>query len=192
MIKRLLALLTVLALAASVHAATETYAIDPVHSSVSFSVRHLVSKFTGGFTKVSGTIQVDRASLENSSVEAAIEVGSVNTANDKRNGHVLSADFLDAAKFPTITFKSKSWKKTGEDTYEVTGDLTLKGVTKETVLHVAVLGFAPGMKPGTTTSGWEITATLNRQNFGVTYGPKIIGDDVSVTIGVEANHEAAK
>ena len=177
------------ALVASVRADVETYAIDPVHSSVAFSVRHFVSKVPGSFTKFAGTITVDRANLENSSVQATIDVGSVSTANEKRDGHLKTPDFFDFAKFPTMTFKSKAWKKTGEDTFAVTGDLTIKDVTKEVVLSVKLLGFGPGMQ-GAMLSGWEATTTLNKADFGVN-GPamlgKALGNDVAITIGIEAD-----
>jgi polyisoprenoid-binding protein YceI len=101
-----------------------------------------------------------------------------------------SPDFFDFAKYTTMTFKSKSWKKTGADTFDVTGDLTIKDVTKEVVLKVSALGFAPGRKPGTSVSGWEATTTIKKAEFGLG-GPaflgKMLGDDVAVTIGVEAN-----
>jgi len=171
-------------------AAVETYVIDPAHSSVGFTVRHLFSQVPGSFTKFNGTLMVDRDHMENSSVEATIDIGSVNTAVEKRDNHLKSPDFFDAAKFPTITFKSKSWKKTGDDSYDVTGDLTIKDVTKSVVLAVKVLGFGPGMMPGTAVSGWEGTATLMRGDFGVN-GPamlgKAVGDEVKVTISVEAD-----
>ena len=107
--KRLLALFTVLAAASALSA--ETYTIDPVHSSLGFNIRHLVSKFSGSFTKISGTVNYDAAAPEKSSVEATIAINSVNTADEKRNGHLLSPDFFDVAKFPTASFKSKSWKR---------------------------------------------------------------------------------
>jgi polyisoprenoid-binding protein YceI len=177
------------ALVASVRADVETYAIDPVHSSVAFSVRHFVSKVPGSFTKFAGTITVDRANLENSSVQATIDIGSISTANDKREAHLKTPDFFDVAKFPSMTFKSKAWKKTGDDTFDVTGDLTIKDVTKEVVLKVHLLGFGPGMQ-GAMLLGWEATTTLNRTDFGVN-GPamlgKMLGDEVAVTIGVEAD-----
>src|SRR4051812_683150 len=96
----------VLGLAGSVSAAVETYTIDPVHSSVNFSLRHLVSKFTGSFTKASGPIPVDRDNLKKSSVDAVIDVVSINTADPKRDAHVKSPDFFDFPKFSSITFKS--------------------------------------------------------------------------------------
>jgi polyisoprenoid-binding protein YceI len=188
---RLFLILAALATVAfqSASAAVETYTIDPVHSSVAFSIRHFVSKVPGSFTKFSGTIVVDRANLEKSSVEATIDVASVSTANEKRDAHLKSPDFFDTAKFGTATFKSKSWKKTGEDSYDVTGDLTLHGVTKEIVLKTKLLAFGPGMQ-GAQLSGWEATTTLNKTDFGVN-GPamlgKALGDDVTLTIGIEAD-----
>ena len=173
----------------SAAAAVETYKIDPVHSSVGFNIRHFVSKVPGTFTKFSGNIVVDRANLEKSSVEATVEVTSVNTSNEKRDGHLQTPDFFDAAKFPTATFKSKTWKKTGEDSFDVTGDLTIKGVTKEVVLKTKLLAFGPGMQ-GAQLSGWEATTVLNKADFGVN-GPammgKALGDEVTVTISVEAD-----
>ncbi len=177
------------ALVASVRADVETYAIDPVHSSVGFSIRHFFSNVPGSFTKFAGTITVDRANLENSSVEANIDIGSLSTANDMRDKDLKTPNYFDFAKFPTMTFKSKGWKKTGDDTFDVTGDLTIRDVTKEVVLKVKSLGFGPGMR-GAMLSGWEATTTLKRTDFGVN-GPamlgKVLGDDVAVTINVEAD-----
>lgn len=186
MIKRLLALSAVLAVAVAVRAETETYKIDPAHSAASFSITHLISKFKSSFTSVSGTIVVDRANLENSTVTASIDVGALNTANDKRDEDLKSANYFDVAKFPAITFKSKSWKKTGENAYDVTGDLTIKDVTKEIVLHVTSLGFAAG-RPGTTISAWEATTSLKRTDYHVSTASKFLGDDVSVDLTVEAD-----
>jgi polyisoprenoid-binding protein YceI len=183
----LVALTSGLATAAS--AATETYTIDPVHSSVGFSIRHFVSKVPGRFTQFSGTIVVDRANLENSTVEATIDVGSLNTASDKRDADLKSANYFDAANFGTITFKSKSWKKTGDSSFDVTGDLTIHGVTKETVLKVDLLGFGPGMQ-GAQLAGWDASTTLNRSDFGVNgpaYADKILGKEVGVSISIEAD-----
>jgi len=170
-------------------AAVETYAIDPVHSSVGFSIRHVFSKVPGSFTQFHGTLVIDRSNLENSEVQAVIDVGSVTTANEKRDHHLKSPDFFDAAKFATISFTSKSWKKTGDNTYDVTGNLTIRDVTKEVVLKVTSLGFGPGMT-GAPVSGWEASTTLNRTDYGVD-GPamlgKAVGDEVTVSISVEAD-----
>lgn len=180
-----------LGLVSSASAAVETYKIDPVHSTLSFSLRHIVSKFTGSFAKVEGTIVADQADITKSTVDATISIGSVNTADDKRNAHVLSPDFFDAAKFPTGTFKSTAWKKTGEDSYDVTGNLTLKDVTKPVVLKVKVLGFGPGMG-GAQLSGWEATTTIKKSEFGLA-GPamlsKALGDEVTINIGIEAGYK---
>lgn len=187
---RLLALSALtLGFVSAASAAVETYDIDPAHSSVGFSIRHVFSQVPGSFTQFSGTVTVDRDNLEKSQVEAVIQVGSVNTAVEKRDAHLKSPDFFDAVKFGTITFKSKAWKKTGEDTYDVTGDLTIKDVTKEVVLKVTSLGFGPGMA-GKPVSGWSATTTINRNDFGVT-GPailgKAVGTEVTITISVEAD-----
>lgn len=169
--------------------AADTYKIDPVHSSVSFSLRHSFSKFTGSFTQLNGTVTYDAADVSKNSVEATVAIGSVNSGNDKRNEHLLGPDFFDSAKFGTAVFKSTSWVKTGADTFDVTGDLTIKGVTKSTVLKVTLLGAGPGMRPGSTVSGWEATTVIHKSDFGVN-GPamlgKLLGDDVTIALGVEA------
>ena len=189
---RSLLVLASLALGASLpaHAAVETYDVDPVHSSVAFTIRHLVSKVPGSFTKFQATLKVDRDNLEASDVSATIDTASVNTGNEKRDTHLKTPDFFDAAKYPTITFQSTSWKKTGETTFDVTGDLTIHGVTKSVVLKTSLLGFGPGMMPGQQVSGWEATTTINRRDYGVN-GPamlgRAVGDDVTITISVEAD-----
>ena len=193
--KRLLPVLSVGALALSLlaptRAAVETYKIDPVHSSVGFTIRHFFTNVPGSFTKFSGTIVVDRENLENSTVEATIEVPSVDTRSTARDDDLRSDKFFSAVKLPAITFKSTSWKKTGEDTYDVTGNLTIKEVTKEVVLKTKSLGFGPGMK-GAMLSGWEASTTLNRNDFGITAYPKVLGDDVTVTITIEADLQNPK
>lgn len=187
--KRLLALFAVLSLAASSQAAVEVYKIDATHSSINYSLRHILSKYTSSFTKLSGDISVDRDNLENSSVTATIDVAGLTTDSDSRDKHLKSPDFFDTAKFPSATFKSKSWKKTGENTFDVTGDLTIKDITKEVVLKTTILGFGPGMRPGTLLSGWEATTTIKKSEFGLA-GPamlqKALGDEVAITINIEA------
>jgi polyisoprenoid-binding protein YceI len=174
-----------LALATSAFAAPQTFKIDPVHSSVGFGVRHFFSKVPGNFGKFSGTIVYDAENLANSSAEATIDVASVNTNEAKRDSHLKNQDFFLAEKFPAMTFKSKSWKKTGENTFDVTGDLTIKDITQEVVLKTKLLGVGPGMR-GATLSGWEATTTLDRTKFGMTYGAPAVGNEVDVTLNVEA------
>jgi polyisoprenoid-binding protein YceI len=169
-------------------AAVDTYTIDPSHSSVGFTVRHFVSKVPGRFTTFSGTIAVDPANPANNSAEATIAIKSINTESQKRDDHLRSPDFFDAAKYPTMTFKSTAWKKTGENTYDVTGDLTLKDVTKSVVLKLTALGFGPGMG-GTQLSGWEATTTIDKKQWNVNDPAMLdaaIGDDVTIIINVEA------
>ncbi len=184
--KRLLFLFATLGFTSAALATVETYKFDPVHSSVNFSIRHFFSNVPGSFANVEGVVVVDRDDLTKSTVEATIGIASVTTNNEKRDTHLRSDAFFDAEKFSTATFKSNTWTKTGSDTYDVTGDLTIKGVSKPVVLHVTSLGFGPGMK-GAQLSGWSATTTLNRNDFGLTAFPKVLGDDVPVTINVEAD-----
>ena len=137
----------------SAKAAIETYNIDPVHTWVGFSVAHFFTKVPGYFSKVKGTIVVDRDHLENSTVEAVIEVAIITTNTKMRDDDLRSTNFFAAATFPAMTFKSQAWKSTGGDTYAVTGVLTMKGVAKDVVLKVTSLGFGPGMQ-GAAISGW--------------------------------------
>ncbi len=171
---------------ASVQAAVETFSIDPVHTWVGFSVSHFFTKVPGYFSKVKGTIVVDRSNLENSTVEALIEVASITTNTKMRDDDLRSTNFFAAAAFPAMTFKSKSWKSTGGDTYDVAGVLTMKNVTKEVVLKVTSLGFGPGMN-GAAISGWQATLALDRRDFNITADQGAIGNTVDVLINVEAD-----
>ncbi len=175
-----------------------TWDIDPAHTSVQFAVRHLmVSNVRGEFGKVSGTVQADDADVTKSKIEAVIDAASINTRIEKRDQHLKSPDFLDVAKYPTITFRSKKIEKTGDGTYRVTGDLTLHGVTREATLDVE--GATPEMKDpwGKMRAGAQATARINRKDFGITWNQKLdaggvaVGDDVSITIDVEATKQAA-
>lgn len=172
----------------SAHAAAETFKIDPAHSSVGFTIRHIVSKVPGKFNTFSGALQIDRADFAKSSVEATIDIASIDTENKQRDDHLRTADFFDAAKYPKMTFKSTAWKKTGESTFDVSGNLTLKDVTKEVVLKVTLLGFGPGMQGG-EVSGWEATTVIDKKQFNIK-DPALLdaalGDDVTITINIEA------
>jgi len=170
----------------SARAAVETYNIDAVHTWVGFSVAHFFTKVPGYFSKVKGTIVVDRDHLENSTVEAVIETDSITTNTKMRDDDLRSTNFFAAAQFPSMTFKSKAWKSTGGDTYAVTGVLTMKSVAKEVVLKVKSLGFGPGMN-GTAISGWEASTTLDRRVFDITADQGMIGNSVDVLIHIEAD-----
>ena len=188
--KRSLLALVITALAlgslTSARAAIETYNIDPVHTWVGFSIAHFFTKVPGYFGKVKGTIVVDRDHLENSTVEAVIEVASITTNTKMRDDDLRSTNFFAAAQFPAMTFKSSAWKSTGDNTYAVTGVLTMKNVAKEVVLKVTSLGFGPGMK-GAAISGWEAKLTLDRRDFDITADQGAIGNNVDVLINVEAD-----
>jgi len=171
--------------------AAETYAVDKAHSDVSFQIRHFASKVRGNFNDFEGTIQADPAKPEMSSVVFTIKTASINTNNPDRDKHLRSADFFDAEKNPEITFKSSRITPAGvKDKYNVTGTLTIHGVSKEVTLPVTFLGFArdPG---GNQRASFEISVKLNRKDFGINWnkaldaGGFMLGDDVDVTINLE-------
>ena len=189
---RRLVTLTAVLLAATAARAETLWEIDPAHTSVQFSVRHMmVSNVRGEFRKVSGTVHADDKDLTNSVIEAKIEAASIDTREPKRDEHLRSPDFFDAAQYPTITFKSKRIAKTSEGQYAVTGDLTMHGVTQEVTLDV--VGPTPPIKDprGGLRAGATATTKLSRKDFGITWskllegGGMVVGDEVSVTIDVE-------
>ncbi|MEO5718005.1 MAG: YceI family protein [Chthoniobacterales bacterium] len=172
--------------------AEDIYKIDPVHSSISFKVRHFFSYVNGSFKKFEGTIDVDHDHPEKSTVTATIDAASVDTQNEKRDEDLRSADFFEVAKYPTITFKSKSVKQTGADSGDIVGDLTMHGVTKEIVLHVKFLGKGKGMG-GKAISGWQVTPeSVKRSEYGLTWskaveGTAVVGEEVTISIDIEAD-----
>ncbi len=180
-----------LSLASAALAASETYKIDPVHSSVGFKVRHLFSSVNGKFTKFDGTFTVDADAPEKSSVTATVQTASIDTAEEKRDGHLKTAEFFDVAQFPEITFKSKSVKSTGKDTADITGDFTMHGVTRELTLRAQFLGKGKGMKG--EISGWHLSSgPIKRSDYGLKWnkaieGTAVVGDDVEITIDIEAD-----
>jgi len=167
--------------------------IDPAHTSAQFAIRHLmVSTVRGDFRKVSGKVNLDDQDVTKSTVDATIDVASIDTGIAKRDDHLRSADFFDVAKYPTMTFKSKKIQKgSGDGNYKITGDLTLRGVTKEVVLD-----FEGNLKPvkspqGKTLIGGMATTKINRKDFGLTWnaaletGGVAVGEDVTITIDIE-------
>jgi len=186
----LLALLSALPIAHSAFAA-DTFVFDKAHSTIGFQVRHLFSKVPGKFDDFSGQIQLDEANPEQSSVEVTINTASVDTGVKMRDDDLRSPNFFDAKKFPEITFKSTSVKRTGENTADVTGNLSMHGVTKEVVLKVELLGKGAGMQ-GTTVSGWDAGTALKRSDFGLSWnkvieGTQVVGDDVQIELHIEAD-----
>jgi polyisoprenoid-binding protein YceI len=180
----------ILALPAVVPAAT--WEFDPAHTGVHFKVRHLmVSHVRGDFEKVSGKIAYDEQDISMSSAEITIDAASINTRVAKRDAHLKSPDFLDAAKYPAIFFRSKKVEKAGDGKLRMTGDLTIRGVTREVVLDIE--GPTPPMKDleGKTRVGGTATTTINRKEFGLTWnkaieaGGVVLGDDVGITVDIE-------
>jgi polyisoprenoid-binding protein YceI len=170
-----------------------TWAIDPVHSSIGFSVRHLmVSKVRGTFETFSGAIVV--AEDGTPSVTAEIAVDSIHTGNEQRDAHIKSADFFDAEKHATATFTSTGVRANGEN-YLVDGDFTLKGVTKPITLALEWGGVNPGMGQG-EVAGFEASVVLNRKDFGIDIdlpletGGTVVGDKVTITLEIEALKQA--
>ena len=187
----ILTCLSALLIAQSAFAA-DTYAIDKAHSSIGFQVRHLFSNVPGKFDDFTGTIQFDEANPEQSSVEVNIKTASINTGVKMRDEDLRSPNFFDAAKFPEISFKSKSVKKTGDNMFDVAGDLTMHGVTKEVVLKAELIGKGAGMKPGSILTGWDATTAIKRSEFGLAWnkvieGTQVVGDDVKIELHVEAD-----
>ena len=186
-------LLIAAAVALSAPALAATWQIDPAHSNVSFSVRHMmVSNVRGEFTKVSGTVEGDEKTPAQAVITATIDATSINTRETKRDDHLKSPDFLDVAKYPTITFNSKKIEPSGSGQFKVTGDLTLHGVTKEVVLDVSDVT-APIKDPmGKTRAGAQASTKIDRKDFGINWskvidgGGLMVGDEVAISIDVEA------
>ncbi|MGC4048978.1 MAG: YceI family protein [Paludibaculum sp.] len=175
----------------------EEYKIDTSHSKAAFTVKHLmVSNVRGEFSKVTGTIVYDEKNPAAIRIDATIDAATVNTSEPKRDEHLRSADFFDVAKYPTMTFKSKSAKKTASG-LAVTGDFTLHGVTRQIVLNVDASG--PEVKDpwGMLRRGATATVTINRADYGLTWnkavetGGVVVSDEVKITIDVEGTRAAA-
>ena len=169
-------------------AAQDVYKIDAVHSQVGFKIRHLVAKVSGRFAKFGGTITVDPKDISKSTVEVSIEATSVNTDNDARDKHLRSADFFDVEKFPAITFKSTAVKEVAKGKLEVTGNLTIKGVTKQVTFPITNAG-TQEMR-GKLVGGFiDGSLKINRGDFNIKYGPGILGEEVEISLDVEAGKQ---
>jgi polyisoprenoid-binding protein YceI len=180
--------------AASARAEKETFLIDKNHTQIGFKVRHFVSKVGGHFGRFEGTIVLDRTKPEESSVELKIESASIDTGVPNRDKHLNSPDFFDTAKYPEIIFKSTKVAAKGKDAYEVTGDLTMRGVTKPVTLNVTANGFT-GDGRGGQKAGFDVAGKLNRKDFGVNWNAVVdqntmLSDEVDLEISVEANKPA--
>jgi polyisoprenoid-binding protein YceI len=174
-------------------AATNTWQIDPAHSAAQFAVKHLaISTVRGAFTSLKGTVQFDDKDITKSSVEVTIDVNSVDTRQPDRDKDLRSDHFFDADHFPTITFKSTKVEQVTPGKLKVTGDLTIRGTTKEVVLDVDGPS-APVKDPwGNQRMGINASTKIVRQDFGIKYGPGMIGDEITITIDAEMIPAKAK
>jgi polyisoprenoid-binding protein YceI len=169
--------------------ANETYKFNPSHSTIGFSVHQYLGTTVGKFTKFEGNIDVDRDHPERSSVMARIDVRSINTGIAKRDDHLRSADFFNVAKYPEITFKSHTVRRTGENSADIIGDLTMHGVTKPIALQVKLVSPISG---DTKRTRWTVTTEpLKRRDFGLMFGGTTesvsgIGQTVAINIEIEA------
>ncbi len=195
--KNTLAFAAIAALASASLAGAATYDIDASHSRASFKVRHLmISNVRGDFSGIKGSIEFDAAKPAAAKIEAVIDVNTINTAEPKRDAHLKSPDFFDTAKYPTMSFKSKSVVKTGANKFNATGDLTMHGVTRQVVLAVET---TPDVKDpwGNVRMGASATTKINRKDFGLAWnqaletGGVAVGEEVEISLDVELVKKAA-
>ena len=173
-----------------------SWIIDPAHTQVEFSVKHMmIATVRGRFTKFSSTVNIDEQDALQSSVEGTVETASVDTHEPNRDAHLRSADFFDAEKYPTLSFRSTGIKKVGDERYQVTGQLTIKDITKEVVFDVSDEG--RGKDPwGNLHWGLTATTSISRKDFGLNWnvaletGGWLVGDSVKISADVEIVYKA--
>ncbi len=166
--------------------------VDTAHSEVGFSVKHMmISKVKGSFTSYEATVEANEADLQGALIDFKIDVASINTNNTDRDNHLRSADFFDAEQFPYITFKANDIVKKGDE-YELTGDLTMKGVTRPTTFEVEYGG--KGTNPwGVEVVAFSVEGKVNRKDFGLTWnqaletGGVMVGEDIKIMLELEGN-----
>lgn len=177
--KRILVLIVALAMFVPCEAMAQTFTLSPANTSIQFRVKNLgIMNVKGSFEKFKGTVDLNEADITRSTVDVSIETASITTGIDKRDNHLRSADFFDTAKFPVMKFTATALEKAGADTLKMSGNLTIKGVTKPVTLTVAG---EPREGRADFVRAASATASINRQDFGVSYGA-VIGDEVFITI----------
>jgi len=194
--KRLFALILSIALLAPLNVLAATYTLDPAHTTIGFKVKHLmITNVKGSFEKFKGTVVIDEKDITKSKVNVSIEIASINTNIAKRDEHLRSDDFFDAGKYPVMTFDSTKVERAGADTLRVTGNLTIKGVTKQVVLTVEGPSGEIKSPQGVTKRGASAVATINRQDFGVSWNKKldaggvVVADEVHIIIDAELDKQ---
>ncbi|RCH55141.1 hypothetical protein DJ568_08090 [Mucilaginibacter hurinus] len=176
--------------------ATTKWVLDPTHSEVQFKVKHLViSTVTGSFKTFDGELETDGDDFENAKIQFSADIASIDTNQGQRDGHLKSADFFDAEKYPKLTFKSTSFTKKGGDEYLLEGDLTIKDVTKPVKLDVEFGGSATDFY-GNNKAGFEVTGKISRKDFGLTWngvteaGAIVVADEVKLIFNVQFAKQA--
>lgn len=177
-------------------ATATSWTLDPAHTSVEFAAKHLmITTVKGRFSDVSGTIKMNEANPATSSVKAVIKAASIDTRTEQRDAHLKSVDFLEVERYPEITFTSTKVEPAGEDRYRITGDLTIHGITKSTVLDVTDEGRTKDPWGG-VRAGFSATTRIDRRDFGLTWnqvlesGGVVVGNEIRITIEVEATKDA--
>ena len=179
---------SVLALVAGLSASAQKWTLDGAHAKLGFTVTHLsISESEGAFKKVTSTITSTKDDFSDAAIDLTAEVNSIDTDNDQRDEHLKGADYFDAAKYPTLTFKSKSFKKVADKKYKLSGDLTLHGVTKPVDLDVTYNGTATHPYTKKTLAGFKITGTIKRKDFGISPGTPdaVLSDEVKILANAE-------
>jgi polyisoprenoid-binding protein YceI len=176
--------------------ATTKWAIDPAHSEVQFKIKHLVISTVSGFFKsFEGSAEAEGDDFNNANISFSLDVDSIDTNNEQRDGHLKTGDFFEAETYPKITFKSTSFTKKGDDTYDLVGDLTVKGITKQVTVTAEHGGVAADFY-GNTKAGFEITGKINRKDFGLTWdgvteaGSIVLGDEIKLFINIQLTKQA--
>jgi polyisoprenoid-binding protein YceI len=169
----------------SLHGKVLEYAVDPVHSGITFKIRHFINRVPGNFNDFQGKIHFDPASPEKSLAIAKIEARSIHTRNDDRDAHLQGDDFFKTGEHPLVEFTSTKWTSTGENTYKVEGLLKMVGVERPITLDVTYMGEVEGR--GVYRSGWEGTTTIDRTDWGISYGLPAIGKEVQIEINIQAH-----
>lgn len=170
------------------------FQVDPVHSRIGFKVRHFVSRVPGQFREFSGTVHLDPDDLATFRLEGEIVTESIDTGNKRRDTHLRSEDFFNVEEFPSITFKTTEARIIDGNNLEVSGEITIRGVTKPLMLEVEVLGVAPGFE-GMLMAGFEAHGKVKRKDFGMVWnraldaGGFVLGEDVMLTLQIEAGHQ---
>lgn len=173
---------------AALPAAAETYTIDKGHTHILFEVSHLGFSTTHGeFLEFDGEFDFDPDAPENSRISVTIDTASIDTGHAERDEHLRNADFFDVEEYPTMTFETTGVEVTGENTAELTGDLTLLGVTQPVTLDVQLNAMGPHPFQDKTVAGFTATGTINRSDFGMTYAAPAVGEEVDIVIEMEAS-----